>query len=67
VARRVEETFKHPFVVGEREMRIGVSIGISCTDTGEKDAAQLIREADRMMYRAKRETEGPGSATGSRD
>lgn len=54
VVRRVEAAFESPFAIGEREIRIGASVGLAYTGTGEKDAAQLLREADKEMYRAKR-------------
>ena len=58
VARRIEAALKSPFTIRGRELRTGVSVGLAYAGTGAKDAAQLMREADRAMYRAKRE---PGS------
>ncbi len=55
VARRVEVALGSPFIIKGIEMRTGVSVGLAYTGTGAKDAAQLMREADKAMYRAKRE------------
>ena len=60
VVRRIEAAFESPFAIGETEVQIGASVGLSYTGTGEKGAAQLLREADEAMYRAKRETEESG-------
>lgn len=54
VARRIETALSSPFTIRGREMRTGVSVGLAYTGAGAKDAAQLMREADRAMYRAKR-------------
>ena len=60
VARRIEAAFESPFAIDEVEIRIGTSVGLAYTGMGTKDAAQLLREADRQMYRAKRKS-GPVS------
>ncbi len=62
VSRRTEAALKSPFAIGELELRIGASVGLAYTGTGEKEAAQLLREADRYMYRSKREKSGESDA-----
>lgn len=46
-------------VIDGLHLDVGVSIGVAVADRGERDAAQLLGEADRQMYQAKR--------SGSRD
>jgi diguanylate cyclase (GGDEF)-like protein len=53
LARRVVETLRKPFVIGDREIRISGSVGIVLyPDHGEKE--QLLAHADAAMYVAKR-------------
>lgn len=54
VASRIETALKPPFAIGQREIQISASVGLAYTGTGAKDAAQLLLEADREMYRTKR-------------
>lgn len=67
VARRAEAAFGPPFAIGERKIQIGASVGIAYTGTGTKDATQLLREADRQMYLAKRKSGEPEAETGTED
>jgi diguanylate cyclase (GGDEF)-like protein/PAS domain S-box-containing protein len=54
VSRRVLEAFSAPFPLGEGEVKIGASIGIS-TSVGSDDPLGLIEKADAAMYEAKHE------------
>ena len=53
IARRITDSLGEPFVVGESEVFVGVSIGIAFPDDNEVEASTLIRDADAAMYRAK--------------
>ncbi len=53
VAQRLLEALATPFVVGEEEIVIGASIGISMYPTDNVDLDSLIRHTDMAMYRSK--------------
>ena len=53
VARRMLEALNSPFVVGEEEIVISASIGISMYPTDDVDLDGLIRHTDMAMYRSK--------------
>jgi diguanylate cyclase (GGDEF)-like protein/PAS domain S-box-containing protein len=53
VADRIAESLQSPFALGDREVRIGVSIGIAMAEVDESSAEVLLRNADLAMYRAK--------------
>jgi diguanylate cyclase (GGDEF)-like protein/PAS domain S-box-containing protein len=55
VAQNVLELFKKPFVLGERELFISASIGISIFPRHGEDRESLVKNADIAMYRAKQE------------
>jgi diguanylate cyclase (GGDEF)-like protein/PAS domain S-box-containing protein len=44
-----------PFYVGERELRIGASVGIAVCPADGEDAGTLLQNADAAMYAAKRQ------------
>lgn len=54
VARHVIEAFEQPFVYGELEATIGISIGIAIAPADGSSAVQILAAADQAMYRAKR-------------
>ena len=54
VARHIIEAFELPFVHGQVEAQIGVSIGVAIAPTNGRTAAQILERADRAMYRAKK-------------
>ncbi|MCC7174826.1 MAG: EAL domain-containing protein [Bryobacterales bacterium] len=54
VAEKVLEALKQPFPVAERQVKAGVSIGVSVYPQDGTDVATLVRRADMAMYRAKR-------------
>ncbi len=53
IAQKVQETLKIPFAVGDRELFITTSIGISIYPADGLDPETLVRNADTAMYRAK--------------
>ncbi len=53
VAWRVMEALRAPLVVKSTEMRLSTSIGISLGTPSWGEPAELLREADRAMYKAK--------------
>jgi diguanylate cyclase (GGDEF)-like protein len=56
LAGRLVKEMEAPFEIGDRHISVGLSIGIVSARGGkEVSAAALIRDADRMMYRAKRQ------------
>ncbi len=53
VARRMIEVFASPFRVGEHELTVTPSFGISLYPDDGKDFETLLRNSDAAMYRAK--------------
>jgi diguanylate cyclase (GGDEF)-like protein/PAS domain S-box-containing protein len=52
VARRLLEGLAPPIVVGERELRVGASIGVAVSN-GALTVDEILRNADTAMYAAK--------------
>ena len=52
-AKQVVTALNEPFALGENQVYIGASIGISCFPANAMDANSLIRHADVAMYHAK--------------
>jgi diguanylate cyclase (GGDEF)-like protein/PAS domain S-box-containing protein len=53
VAKKLNEEFQSPFIVGEHELHVSLSIGISLYPQDGEDGETLIKNADAAMYRAK--------------
>jgi len=53
IAQKILETLKIPFIVGERELFVTTSIGITVYPNDGADPETLVRNADSAMYRAK--------------
>jgi len=53
VADRMEVSLRSPFMLDDREVRIGVSIGIAVASDVAESVEVLLRNADLAMYRAK--------------
>ncbi|MBP6817250.1 MAG: diguanylate cyclase, partial [Burkholderiaceae bacterium] len=53
IAKRILEMLGRPFTVGEHELFISASIGITICDDDTVDLDGLIKQADLAMYRAK--------------
>jgi diguanylate cyclase (GGDEF)-like protein len=58
IAERTTAVLRDPFVLGEVEHRVTTSIGIALSRGADRDAEDLIREADAAMYRAKERGRG---------
>jgi len=54
VARRIRQRLQAPFLIGERQLYTGCSIGIVLSSPRYQQADELLRDADTAMYRAKR-------------
>lgn len=53
VADKIIQELTRPFSLGEREIFIGASIGITLYPNDADDAASMLRNADMAMYKAK--------------
>ena len=58
VATRVTEVMREPFVVGETELYVSASVGISLYPRDATDGEDLLKNADTAMYQSK--NGGPG-------
>lgn len=52
-AGKIVRAMSEPVTYNEHQCRFGVSVGIASAETGLKDAAQLLVNADIALYRAK--------------
>lgn len=53
VAEKIQKTFSQPIDIDEHELFITLSIGISLFSKEDENAAELLKQADTAMYRAK--------------
>ncbi len=53
LCERIIAVIRKPFIIGEREARVGVSIGAVFATKEVSEASELLRKADITMYRAK--------------
>jgi diguanylate cyclase (GGDEF)-like protein len=44
---------REPFMIGDRTISVGASIGLACRETAGTSASELMRQADVAMYAAK--------------
>ena len=58
LATRIDESFAEPFVLSEVEIVISASVGVAFAGPGGEISADLLAEADRAMYQAKRKGGG---------
>jgi len=58
LARKLLDTLRRPFLVNQKEIHIGASIGISRYPVDGADASSLLQCADSAMYHAKRDKHG---------
>ncbi|MGF1479856.1 MAG: EAL domain-containing protein [Cyanophyceae cyanobacterium] len=58
VAERIQEEISSPFVLNGQEVFTGTSIGIALNTSNYSQAADLLRDADIAMYRAKERGKG---------
>ncbi|MDB5526510.1 MAG: diguanylate cyclase/phosphodiesterase [Rhizobium sp.] len=49
----IQQTLSTPFVIGDRTIEIGGSVGTSISGPGALDSGELLRQADLALYRAK--------------
>ena len=52
-AKRVKDVFTKPFVLGDYEKYISISMGITCFPKDSTDIDQLVMNADTAMYKVK--------------
>jgi len=55
VARKIQEVFREPFAIAERELYVTVSIGIAVFPEDGDDVDSLVKSADAAMYAAKQQ------------
>jgi len=55
VARKIQDVFREPFAIAERELYVTVSIGISVFPEDGADVDALVKSADAAMYAAKQQ------------
>jgi diguanylate cyclase (GGDEF)-like protein len=55
VADKLIDLFSHPMIIGEHELVVTASIGITLYPNDGEDPDMLIRHADRAMYEAKQQ------------
>ncbi|WP_211876853.1 GGDEF domain-containing protein [Pseudarthrobacter albicanus] len=53
VAERIYEALSEPFLIGERSLRVSLSMGVAQRTADTADVTELLRQADSAMYRAK--------------
>jgi diguanylate cyclase (GGDEF)-like protein len=53
LCERIISIIRKPFILGDREARVGVSIGAVFASKEVSEASELLRKADITMYRAK--------------
>ena len=53
IAHRIDAALHEPLGIDQREVQLGVSIGISYADGADPDPSTVLRDADTAMYRAK--------------
>jgi diguanylate cyclase (GGDEF)-like protein len=53
LCERIIQVIGRPFIIGDREARVGVSIGAVFASREVAEASELLRKADITMYRAK--------------
>jgi diguanylate cyclase (GGDEF)-like protein/PAS domain S-box-containing protein len=58
LAQRLIRLMAEPFRIGDGEVQIGISIGLTLFPEGGNDPDQLITRADRALYWAKHESRG---------
>jgi diguanylate cyclase (GGDEF)-like protein len=58
IAERTLAALERPFHVGGAEHYVSASLGVAVSRAGDRDAEDLIREADAAMYRAKERGRG---------
>ena len=58
IARRISQRIAEPFLLGDRHVNVGTSVGVAFIDASVQDAHEALRNADTAMYRAKNSGKG---------
>lgn len=58
LTERIQAILQEPMTIGERELRLSASMGISLFPQDEQSPEQLLRQSDTAMYVAKKEVRG---------
>lgn len=53
VAERIYQALSEPFVIGDKSLRVSLSMGVAQRTADTADVTELLRQADSAMYRAK--------------
>lgn len=53
VAERIYQALSEPFVIGDKSLRVSLSMGVARRTADTADVTELLRQADSAMYRAK--------------
>lgn len=59
LVQRIVSALRQPFSIGDHEIRISASVGTAVTADRSGDLEQLLLEADKALYAAKRGRKGP--------
>ena len=57
-AERIQRAMAAPFLIGESEIFVSISVGVTLAGPEYEDPGQLVRDADTAMYRAKAQGRG---------
>jgi len=57
-AQRILATLRRPFILAGEEISIGASLGVALMSSPISEASDLLKQADRAMYRVKRGGKG---------
>ncbi|KGM10426.1 EAL domain-containing protein [Cellulomonas bogoriensis] len=61
IARRIQERICAPVLLGDHEVSVSASVGITTSDAAYADAEEVLRDADIAMYHAKDAERGSAS------
>jgi diguanylate cyclase (GGDEF)-like protein len=67
LAERIMAALAEPFTIHDEIVCIGASIGVACSDGDPPAAAELVNQADRAMYLAKKQGRARCVVFGSND
>jgi diguanylate cyclase (GGDEF)-like protein/PAS domain S-box-containing protein len=65
IVERAVALITAPYLIGNRTLTVGASIGVAVSDTGYPTADAMLHEADAAMYRAKRRSREHAPDTGA--
>lgn len=67
ILRRLAAAFDSPFLAGDRQVRVGASVGLAVAGPDDVGADELLNRADLTMYAAKRTRTAGQVLTGQHD